>query len=91
MIGGFRSLLVSTCYNYVLIFSLVLLMPCFFLFMCPLSVADAEFEGSFWTARAVNPGHVENCLLLISFRIVCLGGLNAAWWSYLMSADLDVI
>ena len=39
----------------------------------------------------MNPGHVENCLLLIDFRSVCLGGLNADCWRYLMSAVLNFI
>ena len=59
--------------------------------MSPLSVAGAESWRYFWTARTVKPGHVENCLLLISFSSFCLGGLNAAWWRYLMSAAFDVM
>ena len=44
--------------------------------------------GDFWTACAVNTGHVENCLLLIAFGSVRLGALNADWWRYLTSAAL---
>ena len=57
--------------------------------MCPLSVAGAESGRYFWTARDVNPGHVEKRLLFIAFRSVCLGGLNAAWWGYLIISALD--
>ena len=39
----------------------------------------------------MKPGHVENCLLLIAFSGVCFGGMNAAWWRYLMSAAFDVM
>ena len=77
--------------NDVLIFSLVLLISCFCLFVCPLYVTVAEYGGYFWTDRAVNLGHVENCLLFIAFRSVCLGGLNSAWWIYFMSATLYVM
>ena len=72
-------------------FSLVLLIPCFYLFMCPLSVAGAKSGRYFWTACAVNPGHVEYCSLLIAFRSICLCGINAAWRRYLISAALDVM
>ena len=51
---------VSSISNSVLIFSLVLQIPCLCPFMCPLSVAGAECGRYFWTTRAVNPGHVEN-------------------------------
>ena len=37
----------------------------------------------------MRPGHIENCLLLISFSSVFLGGLNVAWWSYLIIAAFD--
>ena len=57
----------------------------------PLVCYCAESGRYFWTARAFNLGHVENCLLLISFRSVCLGRLNEVWWRYLMSAALYVI
>ena len=39
----------------------------------------------------MNTGHVEFILLFIEFRSVCLGGINADWWRYLMSAALDVM
>ena len=58
--------------------------------MWPLYVAREESGRYFCTARAVNPGHVENCLLLMDFSRVCFGALNAAWWSYLISTDFDV-
>ena len=89
MIGGCRSILISSLYNAFLIFYLVLLIPCFCLFMCPLSVDGSEFGRYFWADRAVNPCHVGK-KLLIAFRIVCLGGINSAWWSYFMNADLDL-
>ena len=59
--------------------------------MWPLSVFGAESERYFWPARAVKPGHVENCLLLIAFTSVCFGGLNTALWRYFMSAAFDVM
>ena len=59
--------------------------------MCPLAVAGAKSERYFWTARAVNLGHVENKLFLTAFMSICLGGLNAAWWRYLMSASLNAM
>ena len=59
--------------------------------MLPLSVAGAESGKYCWTARAVNLGHVENCLLLMSFSRVCFGGMNAAWSRYLISADFEVM
>ena len=89
MIGRCISLFISIILNIVLIFSLVLLISCFCLFVCPLYVTVAEYGGYFWTDRAVNLGHVENCLLFIAFRSVCLGGLNAAWWGYLIISALD--
>ena len=58
--------------------------------MWPLSVAGAELGIYFWTAHAVKLGHVENCLLFIAFIIVCLGGINSAWYGYLMGAALYV-
>ena len=73
-----RYLLVFSISNAVLIFSLVLQIP-FFLYIWPFSVDYAESGRYFWTARAVKPVHVEKHLLLISFRSVCFGGLNAAW------------
>ena len=91
VIGGCRSLLASSFSNAVLIFSLVLLIPCFFLSICPSSVAGAKSGRYFCTSRAINTGHVENFLFLIFFRSVCLGGLNAAWWRYFMSAALVVM
>ena len=91
MIGGCRSIFVSSFYNTVLVFSLVLLIPCLCLLVCPLSVVSAESGRYVWTSRTMNTGHVEKYLLFISFRSVCLGGLNAAWWSYLMSAALYVM
>ena len=48
----------SSVSNAVLIFSLVLQIPCFCLFMRPLSFAGAESGKYFWTYRDVNPGHV---------------------------------
>ena len=74
-----------------MIFYLVLLIPCFCLFICPLSVAGAKSGRYFWTARAVNPGRVENCLLLIVFRIVYLGVINYSWWRYFIIFALDVM
>ena len=59
--------------------------------MCSLSVDGAESGRYFWTARAVNPGHVEKTLLFLSLSSVSLGVLNAAWWRYLISAPLDVV
>ena len=59
--------------------------------MWTLSVAGADPGRKFWTARAVNLGHVENCLLLVSFNMVCFGGLNAIWWRCLISADFYVM
>ena len=91
MIGGSRYLLVPSLSKDVLIFSVVLLIPCFCLFMFPLSIAGAYSGRYFWTAHAVNPGHADNCLLLIAFTSVCLYGINAACCRYLMSADLDVM
>ena len=91
MIGRCISLLVSSISNNIFILSLVLRIPCFCPFMWTSSVAGAESGRYFWTARAVKPGHVENCLLLIAFGSVCFGGLNAAWWSYLMSAAFYVM
>ena len=73
-----RYLLVFSISNAVLIFSLVLQIP-FFLYIWPFSVDYAESGRYFWTARAVKPVHVEKHLLLIAFRSVCFGGLNAAW------------
>ena len=78
-------------YNSVLIFSLVLLIPYFFLFVWPLSVAGAKSGRSFCTDSAVNPGHVENYLFLIIFRSVFLGGVNADWWRYFISSALGVM
>ena len=78
MIGRYRSLFVLSISNTVLIFSLVLQITCFCIFIWTLSVASAESGRYFWTARAVKPGHVENCLLLIAFSSVCFGRLNAA-------------
>ena len=77
--------------NSVFILSLVLIFPYFCLFIFTLSVAGAESWRYFWTARAVNTCHDEICLLLITFRSGCLGGLNVAWWRYLMSYALDVM
>ena len=91
MIGGCRSILVSSLYNAVLDFSLVLLIPCLCLLVCPLSVAGAESGRYVWTSRAMNTGHVEKYLLFISFRSVCLGGLNPDWWRYFMSTTLDIM
>ena len=54
-----------------------------------MSVDGAESGRYFWTAHTVRTGHVANFLFFISFRSVCLGGLNAASWIYLMSDDLD--
>ena len=59
--------------------------------MWPLSVASAESGRYFWTDCSVNPGRIEKNLFLISFSSVFLGGLNAAWWRYLMSAYFDVM
>ena len=87
VIGGCRSLLVSIFSNDILVLSLVLLIPCFCLFMCPLSVAGAESGRYFWPARDVNRGHVD-FYFFIDFRSVCLGVLNDAWWRYLMSDAL---
>ena len=56
--------------------------------MCPLSVSGAESGRYFWTARSVNPGHVEKQLLM-DFSRVCFGGLNAAWWRYLLIMAFD--
>ena len=39
----------------------------------------------------MKPGHVENCLFLIEFISIHFGGLNVAWWSYLMSAAFDIM
>ena len=39
----------------------------------------------------MKPGHVENCLLFISFSSVCLGGINSAWWKYLMGVAFNVM
>ena len=39
----------------------------------------------------MRPGHIENCLLLISFSSVCFGVLNVALWRYLMSAALNAM
>ena len=36
-------------------------------------------------------GPVENCLLLIAFSSVCFGGMNVAWWRYLLSVALDIM
>ena len=85
-----RSLFVLILSNTVWILSLVLQISCFCLFMWPLSVAGAESGRYFWTDRAVKPGHVENCLVLISFSSVCFGGMNASWCRYFMSAAFDV-
>ena len=61
------------------IFQLFLMLFCFslwyfeflvFLHVWPLSVAGTESGRYFWTARSMNPGHVENCLLLIAFSTV---------------------
>ena len=59
--------------------------------MWPLSVAGTESGRYFWIARAVNTGHVQNCVLLIDFTSVCFGGLSAAWRKYLMSASFYVM
>ena len=59
--------------------------------MLLLSVDGADSGKYFWTARAVNPDHVENCSLLIYFSSVCLCALNDYYWRYFMSAVLDVI
>ena len=72
-IDGCRYLFVPSITNTVLIFSLVLQIPYFCLFMWPLSVSGSESGRYFWTARAVNLGSVENCLLLITFSSVCFG------------------
>ena len=77
--------------NSVLIFSLVLRIPCFCLFVWPFYVAGAASGRYFWTACAVKPFHVENCLLLMDFSRVCFGGLNAAWSRYLISAAFYVM
>ena len=90
MVGGCRFLLVSSIHDSVLIIYLVLQIPCFCIFMWPLSVAGAELGIYFWTAHAVKLGHAENCLLFIDFIIVCLGGINSAWYGYLMGAALYV-
>ena len=59
LLVGCRSLYISIISNAVLFFSLVLRIPCFFLFMWPSSVVCAEFGIYFWTARDVKLGHVE--------------------------------
>ena len=59
--------------------------------MWPLSVAGAESGIFFWIARTVDPGHVDHFLLLMAFSRVCFGGLNAAWWRYLISAAFEVM
>ena len=56
-----------------------------------MSVAGAEYGRYFWTASAVKPGYVENCLLLISFSSACFGVLNVASCRYLMSAALNAM
>ena len=59
MIDRCRSLLVSSLSYYVFILFLVLMILCFCLLMCSLSVAGAESGKYCWTGRAVNPGQVE--------------------------------
>ena len=39
----------------------------------------------------MNPGHVENFLLLMDFIRVIFGGLNADWWRYLINATFDIM
>ena len=69
-IGGCRSLFVSIISNAVLTFSLVVQIPCFCLLVWPLYVDEAEYGRYFFTSRALNPVHVENCLLLMDFSRV---------------------
>ena len=82
---------VSSVSNTIFIFYLVLQIPCFCLFMLFLSVAGEDSGRYFHTARAVNPVQVENWFLLIDFSRVCFGGLNAAWWRYLISSSFEVM
>ena len=91
MIDRCRYLLVSSISNAVFIFSVVIWIPYFCISMRPLYAAGAASGRYFWIDRAVKPGNVENYLLLIALSTVCFGGLNAAWWRYLMSAAFYVI
>ena len=59
--------------------------------MWPLSVAGAESGRYFWTVRDVNPGHVENCLLLMAFIRISFGRLNTARLSYLINVAFEVM
>ena len=59
--------------------------------MWTLSVAGADSGRYFWTARDVNPVHVDNCLLSMALRRVHFGGLNATWWRHLINADFEVM
>ena len=90
-ICGCRSLLLLSLSNAVMIFSLVPLITCFLPIHVTLVCCWCRVWEIFLTDHTVNLGHVENCLLLISFSSVCLGRLNPAWWSYLMSSILDVM
>ena len=48
----------------------ILWIPCFYIFVLPLSVARAESGRYICTALDVNLGHVENCLLSVAFITV---------------------
>ena len=72
-------------------FSCVDLIPCLVLLMCPLSVTGLESGRYFWTAFAVNPGHVVSWLFFIACRRVLLGGQYRHWCKYLISASLLII
>ena len=71
--GGFISRAVLIELSAVTIFSFVLLMPFFCLFVCPLSVVGDDYGRYFWTAFTVRPGHVANWLLCSALRRVALG------------------
>ena len=59
-IGGLVHCYVSLSTISIVIFSVVDLIPFFYLFICPLSVAGLEYGRSLFTAAAASPGHDAN-------------------------------